>query len=356
VNKAYTRVDYAIDQVSRYEQQLADVKQEAALPRLVAEERSALVERWSNLQHLFGSLREHVLSSEEKALHEAVSYFGRINSERHGSREEITHYFWIYNWYRDRSTANRHAIQACADSMNSAWNALSKWNTLAYSALRRTKAVPPIQRELEIRQSFGEALAESTPYPCKIPNSDTYKMPEPPLLGNSLGSLRFVAGWLLNSASLPLTLIVGLVGFGLLGSVISTFVKEKMATDLGSKKYVSHMIVTDLTGVILRGLSAAIVVFLAVQGGLAVLSGAGSDPNPYVLLLACFVAAVFSERVWQSAYQYLVGRLQNDPTGKAGHAGDVPSSTPPATVPQSSAATSPPAAMPSLDPQPASVE
>jgi hypothetical protein len=32
------------------------------------------------------------------------------------------------------------------------------------------------------------------------------------------------------------------------------------------------------------------------------LSGASSDPNPYVLLLACFVAAVFSERVWRKAY------------------------------------------------------
>jgi hypothetical protein len=72
--------------------------------------------------------------------------------------------------------------------------------------------------------------------------------------------------------------------------------------------------VSDLAGVALRGISAAIVVFLAVQGGLAVLSGAGSDPNPYVLLLACFVTAVFSERVWQTAYEYL--RVQLASNGK----------------------------------------
>jgi hypothetical protein len=118
---------------------------------------------------------------------------------------------------------------------------------------------------------------------------------------------------LLNAASIPLALIVGMLGFGLLGAMISTFVKERIEAGTQERAQRSeHVLVRDLAGVLLRGLSAAIVVFLAVQGGLAVLSGADSDPNPYVLLLACFVAAVFSERVWESAYAYLKRKLDEE--------------------------------------------
>jgi hypothetical protein len=102
---------------------------------------------------------------------------------------------------------------------------------------------------------------------------------------------------------------------------------------------VSDVLVSDLAGVLLRGLSAAIVVFLAVQGGLAVLSGAGSDPNPYVLLLACFVAAVFSERVWQSAYGYLVTKLDaNSRLGGSPSTPDKAGDQPPPDEPQAAAA------------------
>jgi hypothetical protein len=142
---------------------------------------------------------------------------------------------------------------------------------------------------------------------CQSP-LQSYSIPAPPALGESLGPLSLAAAWLLNAASLPLALIVGLVGFGLLGSVISTFVQERAAASMGTPTR-DGLLVSDLMGVILRGLSAAIVVFLAVQGGLAVLSGAGGEPNPYVILLACFVAAVFSERVWASACEYLATKL-----------------------------------------------
>ena len=106
-----------------------------------------------------------------------------------------------------------------------------------------------------------------------------------------------------------------MIGFGLLGSVISTFVRERVASSKSGDDGVSpvaipHVLVSDLAGVVLRGLSAAIVVFLAVQGGLAVFAGGQSDPNPYVLLLTCLVAAVFSEKVWARANEYLVEKLE----------------------------------------------
>jgi hypothetical protein len=133
-------------------------------------------------------------------------------------------------------------------------------------------------------------------------------------MGETLGPLRFVAAWLLNSGSLPLSVIIGMIGFGLLGAVISTFVRERIAAAQGDASGATasapQVFVSDLTAVVLRGLSAAVVVFLAVQGGLAVFAGGNSDPNPYVLLLTCLVAAVFSEKVWARAYDYLAEKLQ----------------------------------------------
>ena len=56
---------------------------------------------------------------------------------------------------------------------------------------------------------------------------------------------------------------------------------------------------------ILRGFSAAIVIFLAVEGGLNVFSSGSGDPNPYVLLCTCLIGSVFSEDVWSKAQEWL---------------------------------------------------
>jgi hypothetical protein len=73
-------------------------------------------------------------------------------------------------------------------------------------------------------------------------------------------------------------------------------------------------LVSNLAGVVIRGLSAAIVVFLAVEGGLAIFSSGSGAPNPYVLLLTCLVASVFSEVVWDWAREKLREKLKT--TGK----------------------------------------
>ena len=95
------------------------------------------------------------------------------------------------------------------------------------------------------------------------------------------------------------------------------------------------MLVHDLPGVVIRGLSAAIVVFLAVEGGLAIFASGMAQPNPYVLLFTCLVGAVFSEDVWDWAHKQLRGKLALDeasdedpkPETPDGETGANPSST-----------------------------
>lgn len=54
----------------------------------------------------------------------------------------------------------------------------------------------------------------------------------------------------------------------------------------------------NVLSVTIKGFSAAIVVFLAARGGLAVLSHGKSAPNPLILFLFGFIGAVFSEPIW----------------------------------------------------------
>jgi hypothetical protein len=115
-----------------------------------------------------------------------------------------------------------------------------------------------------------------------------------PVAGTGWGPFGAVARWLLQTKSLPLALITGMLGFGLLGSAIATFVRG--GTERG------HVSLTaEVTSVVVRGLSAAVVVFLAVKGGLAVFSSSEAEPNAYVVFLTCLVGAVFSEDVWNWA-------------------------------------------------------
>jgi hypothetical protein len=141
---------------------------------------------------------------------------------------------------------------------------------------------------------------------------------------------------LINTESLPLALITGLIGFGLLGAAGSSFIRTQNVTieDRHGR------IVTDLTGILLKGVSAAIAVFLAVQGGLTIFATVGSTgtrPNPYVLLLTCFAAAVFSERIWGKLEEWIIGKQDKNTNAQDNQNGNPP----PAPAPPGNGGTPP---------------
>jgi hypothetical protein len=278
---------------------------------IVEEQGNRLREAWSGLVLRSQSLKEFVHSDGAQSLSSAVREYSVQNIERHGSREEVAHFLRLRNWYAEKTNSHREALIECGRLLRLGPTTGATWMSAMRRALVKPDNLPDgFRRSNDVFEQTQDATGAFTAEVCAIPVS--MPIPQPPPLGDSLGPLRFIAGWLLNAASVPLALIVGLVGFGLLGAAISTFVREQLEARLMPVQGTSHVIVSDLAGVALRGISAAIVVFLAVQGGLAVLSGASSDPNPYVLLLACFVAAVFSERVWRKAYDYLQIQLAQD--------------------------------------------
>ena len=117
--------------------------------------------------------------------------------------------------------------------------------------------------------------------------------------GSALGGISVLGGSLRDGSSLPssvpLVLIVGLVGFGLFGALVSSFIRAREREGP-----------TDLFAVICIGGSAAIVIFLAAYGGIVVMAQSEHDPNAYVLFLTCLVAAVFGEDVWRWARRRFV--------------------------------------------------
>ena len=94
-----------------------------------------------------------------------------------------------------------------------------------------------------------------------------------------------------------------MLGFGLFGAAISSYIAK--GSDLAAEEAPTGGFVS----LIVRGLSAAIIVFLAAKGGLAAVATGETSPNAYVLFFVCLVGAVFSERVWSWAHKYLEVKL-----------------------------------------------
>src|SRR4029450_533939 len=107
--------------------------------------------------------------------------------------------------------------------------------------------------------------AMSERFPCKV-------IPDREDFGVYLGIFGIATRWLLKTESLSLVLITGLLGFGLLGAACSTFIRNVRVRSAGEP------LVPNLASVVIRGGSAAVLIFLAVYGGLAVFASTATNP------------------------------------------------------------------------------
>jgi hypothetical protein len=258
---------------------------------------------------------ESVVRGQRARKTEALSVY-ELSVDRAGFDERRQHYTALLRWYRNTNEADRVSYNRCANSVANGDAAAAVWaSNVAFLLSRPGETWTPDAIHGQGAQSTYQRYYESWRCHDDIPFESA---PSRPSLGQGLGPFRLVAQWLLGPESLSLALIVGMIGFGLLGSAISTFVRESH----DHKRAPGEPLVGDLAGVVLRGVSAAIVVFLAVEGGLNVFSGSASEPNPYVLLFTCIVGAVFSERVWEWAREKIIPPAKKD-LDNAG-AGDSP--------------------------------
>lgn len=222
---------------------------------------------------------------------EAVLEYETTSVSRKGSLETVEHFSSLIAWYRRLINAQDAQIRYCRLDIERLENTMSVWENTTLDQLKTQGT------EYDINPIAPEVINIRSV--CQFDQSKTELIPEPPELGSNLGPFSNVASWLLKTETLPLAQIVGMLGFGLLGSAISSLVRRKSI-----KLNQGKPIVEDLGIFVIRGATAAVVVFLSVKGGLAIFTSGNGEPNPYVLLFTCLIGAVFSEDVWQRAGEW----------------------------------------------------
>jgi hypothetical protein len=234
-----------------------------------------------------------------------------------GNKERVKYFFMVSQWASEQSALRAQYVSDCRGAIKQIGES---WQRLSYVVSRSTSSFTEISDQQILLADDIYRASQG----CNYSEDDSKslasgQMPEWLKLGEAsdLGPFHFFASWLLKTESLSFALITGLLGFGLLGSACSTFIREKAVrtaggTQPGARKTLNDSIlVHDLTEVVVRGVAAAVVVFMAMRGGLAIFSSGNGQPNSYVLLLTCLVAAVFSEAIWGRVHQELLRRLNN---------------------------------------------
>jgi hypothetical protein len=214
-------------------------------------------------------------------------------------------------WARDRVTET-------SDLMDSLTQEVSRRDAMAISWMSGARGWVDA-RLLEVERitptpadTFGQGPSASPPiqgtigYPSEpevASRSAAFSTaPTPPDPGLGWGPFATVARWLLRTKSIALAQIAGMLGFGLFGAAISVLRWRGLAAK-------SNDIEGDAATVLINGFSATLVIFLVVNGGLAVFTEGSARPDSYVLFFACLVGAVYSEDVWAWARGELAKKL-----------------------------------------------
>jgi flagellar biogenesis protein FliO len=249
--------------------------------------------------------------SEEQRKNDAIDAYKSAFLEKTATKERIKYRSQLKTWLQNRSSifttffSHKPSFERILERFEMDVSKVDKDlllrsnDSIVNSSLNIALARSLNDWDMEMR-NFGEAK-----YKFSIIN---FGVPKKPMIGEQFGVFRYISGWLLRTESMSLALIVGLFAFGLLGSIGSTFIRQRIKIgdeEIEKQKDLNKDFVPNLPAALIDGISAAIVVFLAVKGSLVIFSGNDSNVNPYVLFFTCFVAAVFSADVWKWAHNKL---------------------------------------------------
>ncbi|HEX8734223.1 MAG TPA: IPT/TIG domain-containing protein [Pyrinomonadaceae bacterium] len=259
--------------------------------------------------------KQEVLRSNVQQSYEVNSLVGK------GNKERLQYFLNLTNWFSRTVTERNRVVSECVREIQMVNDRWQRLGSSVSQAQNRPNYIDNLDDEMyDLYYGISRARGYCASLARESENLESGKMPQMAKLGegSDLGIFYYFTFWLLKTESLSFALITGLLGFGLLGSACSTFIREhiqkntaqQQSNNANPEPHADKVLVNDLTEVVVRGVAAAVVVFLALQGGLAIFSSGNGQPNSYVLLLTCLVAAVFSESIWKRVQEELGKRLK----------------------------------------------
>ena len=238
---------------------------------------------------------------------QARARYSLVERDDFNNREQAIYFQDLMLWAQDSFTVYLEHIYRCNIAYRSKLLAFRLGGAVYESTLAEIR--PSASAGLsDQREVFDREVRKSNALVDDCVNSSArLAPPEQRQLGTSLGPIGKATGWLLRAQSLPLTLVVGLVGYGLLGALISRFV---IARD--NEFRIDNAI--EFAVVALAGFVAALVVFVSSFGGMYILAREATDPNPYAVFALCLGGAIFSSSVWTNLRDRLgaAGKLEDD--------------------------------------------
>ena len=216
-----------------------------------------------------------------------------------GRKQTAKHWSNLITWHQTTTKLQYDSVGKCAEAVNhyfgntsrSLGGFRSKLLDITEFTKSGARVIDTFFAYLRDEESGRDFVSASSA--CSQPMGvEISQIPGRPSFADTLGPVGGATRWLLDTEQMPLVIIVGLVGFSLLGATVSR------AVCLGLNRPNPAMSLDDLLIVIAGGTTAAVVVFLAAYGGLALLGNTGGDPNPYVVFVTCLIGAVYSEDVW----------------------------------------------------------
>jgi len=241
----------------------------------------------------------------------AVDRYSVELSTSRGNKEAAEHFLSLRDWFQSVVERAASSYARCLRSVESTRaqhvNLSSQLDTLgrSYAGPENLSRLIEELNDRRIRDELGslESDIRSSERACTF-SDGRYVPPQREDFGTSLGFAGFATGWLLSSENLQVALITGLLGFGLLGALLSLFVRLQIDAqkDVSTTSSIRSAGVDEICIVVFVGFGAALVVYLFSYGGLEIIgTGESNDPNPYIVFATAFAGATFSKSIWKRA-------------------------------------------------------
>jgi len=265
---------------------------------------------WQDQQSAWSTLRATGASGPTAWRDQAINAFTAGIEVSSGRKQTAQHFNDLFLWHQQLSQLTRDALARCQSAITA-----FTFTAFQISDNLRLAVEASTPKELFSNESGqsqqGYSVYDSARRLCELGDGDRPAIPQRPAFSSALGAVGIWTRWLLDTGQMPVVIITGLVGFSLLGATVSRAVRAK------DENLKAGLTLDDLLSVVAGGMTAAVVVFLAAYGGLAVLGNSGSDPNPYVVFFTCLIGAVYSEDVWSWARKRLL-TSRTDASGEKG--------------------------------------